>query len=157
MSNFDYDKALSDVKIASDNYEAKYRSLEHELKEHGIEKPVESDQLAEKIILEITQPDLIDRKQLIKQFVDAFNHGRKLNSKFTALYETLNDSYNAEINRQIKEREAERSDMWRLWRDRSIRWVAGALLAVLTDSLLVLLSDWIGFITIPVRDLVIAS
>ena len=154
MSNFDYDKALTNVKNASDNYEAMYRSLIQELEKSGNEIPADSDQFVTNIILQIKQPDLIDRSELINLFIGTFNHGRKLNSTFSSFHKNLNDSYAFEINRQIKERRAERTDMWRLWRDKLIRWTAGAIAALLLYSGFVELSSSFGFLHIPIRDLV---
>lgn len=50
-------------------------------------------------------------------------------------------------------RRAERRSMWILWSQRLIRWVLGAVVAVMLYSVVVWASEKSSFVKIPVRDL----
>ncbi len=75
--------------------------------------------------------------------------------------ETFNDNYERnevfEVSRQKAIRKAEREDVWKLWRDKIVRWILGVSLALIIYSFMVFISNKYPFITIPIRDLILAK
>ena len=91
--------------------------------------------------------------QVTEYLVQANNFSNKFN-EFNR-YREQNNFF--EISKQQAAREAERSDHWKLWRDKLGRWVLGIFSAVLIYSALVAMSEWLGWLKIPVRDLVVGG
>ena len=76
----------------------------------------------------------------------------KFSNKFNEFYRYYEQNNFIEVSKQQAAREAERKDLWKLWRDKLVRWVGGIFAAVLLYTLLVKLETY-GWITIPVRDI----
>ena len=81
----------------------------------------------------------------------------KFSNKFNEFYRYYEQNNFIEVSKQQAAREAERKDLWKLWRDKLVRWVGGVTIAILLYSSFVYLSEHINFIKIPVHDLVAAK
>lgn len=80
---------------------------------------------------------------------------KNFSTHFNMFDDSIDESTFVEVQKQIEIREAERSDMWKLWRDKLARWFMGVSVAVVLYSAFVALSDKWSFIKVPVRDMVI--
>lgn len=91
---------------------------------------------------------------LVKDYIDTTNRLARLVMQFTENYQR-NEVF--EVSRQKAIRKAQRQDAWKLWAQRSIRWAVGGFFAVVVYSILVFVSEHWSFISIPVRDMIIAN
>lgn len=90
----------------------------------------------------------------IQEYISGANQLSKNLENFNENYER-NEVF--EVSRQKAVRKAEREDAWKLWRDKIVRWTLGVSLALITYSFMVFISNHFPFITIPIRDLILAK
>lgn len=91
------------------------------------------------------------------EFEEVFERSNTLIKAFDSFNKTYVENGYFEVEIQKSVREAERKDYWKLWRDKLVRWAGGIIAAVLLYSALVALSGSVGWIKVPVHDLVTAK
>ena len=144
--------------------EAEFKNLSKRsraLKAHMVEI---NKQLKDRDFIDENREDMTGA---LKKVIDGQSNGYPLNEvekyissahQLAGQFENFNKAYGEknffEVSKQRALREAERTDIWKLWRDKIARWVVGVLAAVILYSCLVYVSEESGFIKIPVRDFI---
>lgn len=103
------------------------------------------------------QDKQIEAIEIAREIESYVVSAHNLTDAFKGFHEKYESSDYFEIARQKAVRQAERSDHWKLWRHKLIRWTAGVVGAVILYSVIVELSYQFDFVHIPVRDLVIET
>lgn len=86
-----------------------------------------------------------------------FKDANAISNQLINFKNKLQSTDHFEIARTQSVRKAERHDMWKLWAQKSVRWVAGIFLAVVVYSTLVAWSESSDFIKVPLRDMIVAE
>lgn len=89
-----------------------------------------------------------------KELADYLMHIERLSKSANVLFKEIENSDYIAVHRVSLKNDEIRNHAWKMWRDKTARWVLGAFSAVIVYSTFVWLSEF-SFITVPVRDLII--